>query len=134
MANLNDAIEVDACKVAASINVHLLRLKEFTWRTWLADRLIWLAQWIAPYQIILDKNVALAQLFTCQFCGRQFNEFFLPNKTSTVICPHCDWQMPIKADADSATAIALDGCSHDCSVVKPYGFVPEAGCPVHDPD
>jgi hypothetical protein len=25
-------------------------------------------------------------------------------------------------------------CGHVCDHVEPYGFVPEAGCPVHDPE
>jgi len=25
-------------------------------------------------------------------------------------------------------------CGHGCGWVYPYGFVPEAGCPVHDKD
>ena len=24
------------------------------------------------------------------------------------------------------------GCGHDCHFKEPYGFVPEAGCPLHD--
>lgn len=25
-----------------------------------------------------------------------------------------------------------EGCGFECNWVFPYGFVPEAGCPVHD--
>ena len=25
-------------------------------------------------------------------------------------------------------------CGHVCSVVEPYGLMPEAGCPIHDTD
>ena len=26
------------------------------------------------------------------------------------------------------------GCGCGCGLVEPFGFVPEAGCPVHDPE
>ena len=28
----------------------------------------------------------------------------------------------------------MHGCKNGCGYVEPYGFVPECGCPVHDPD
>lgn len=28
--------------------------------------------------------------------------------------------------------LAEQECDHECAWVKPYGWVPEAGCPIHD--
>lgn len=28
--------------------------------------------------------------------------------------------------------VLTGNCGHHCTMVQPYGFVPEAGCPVHD--
>lgn len=33
---------------------------------------------------------------------------------------------------DQLNEILLKACPADCSWQEPYGFVPEAGCPIHD--
>lgn len=33
---------------------------------------------------------------------------------------------------DQLNTIIMNACGYACSFQEPYGFVPEAGCPVHD--
>ena len=64
-------------------------------------------------------------------------------------CPHCDQLIAWQANADSLAIVKCPGCHRQfpardgqvvdpgpcefaCGYAEPYGFVPEAGCPVHD--
>ena len=77
------------------------------------------------------------------------NEF--PNRPTLQLayCPHCEQLMDWKATAGNLAIVkcrnchrqfpARDGqvvdpgpCDFACGYAEPYGFVPEAGCPVHD--
>ena len=36
--------------------------------------------------------------------------------------------------ADPDPSCDCGNCGYACAYVEPYGFVPEAGCPIHDPN
>ena len=38
----------------------------------------------------------------------------------------------MKDDREGLALMRLCDCDYNCSYTEPYGFVPEAGCPVHD--
>jgi hypothetical protein len=51
----------------------------------------------------------------CKYCGN--------DNTSLFWCDECQ---------DMCTKPSELECGNDCGFVEPYGFVPEAGCPMHD--
>ena len=42
-------------------------------------------------------------------------------------CKHCHRDME-----DGEDRICMGKCNNECDYQSPYGFVPEAGCPIHD--
>jgi DNA-directed RNA polymerase subunit RPC12/RpoP len=79
-------------------------------------------------------------IYRCPKCGQEFNGE-KPNKPGTLClaCPHCNYQSLVIGDADKPyllnPGVLKDGielCSYGCHYAEPYGFVPMAGCPIHD--
>jgi hypothetical protein len=66
--------------------------------------------------------------FRCEFdkpnYGANGNELWVPT------CPECD--APLQTISQLTTR-ALE-CGYACGWADPFGFVPEDGCPVHDPE
>lgn len=78
----------------------------------------------------------------CSVC-EQTVEVRLPIQpyVTTVTCPECHSQIllvgepysPVALDPRTLTGKERDAiCSHGCHFTSPYGFVPMAGCPIHD--
>lgn len=60
----------------------------------------------------------LVTIVTCSECNRQILLIGLPDK------PYGLNPKMLKDDVDL--------CRYDCHFAEPYGFVPMAGCPIHD--
>jgi hypothetical protein len=57
---------------------------------------------------------------------------------TTIICPWCNCQWALHYDFAGRAWFKIEvvpsDCDFACGYTKPYGWVPEAGCPVHDPE
>ena len=66
---------------------------------------------------------------------KSFIAHFMPGwGFGTVLCPDCNTQWCILRAGDTARVLEdPPPCDYGCENTGPYGFVPECGCPIHDP-
>ena len=64
----------------------------------------------------------------CPSCGQRVTWTADAGSLAIVKCQHCHCQFP----ARDGQVVDPGPCDFACGYVEPYGFVPEAGCPVHD--
>ncbi len=128
--------KLDMRELSARIEITLTHVQNVRWRLWLSTTLIRLAAWIAPLQIRMEENLLRPWLFYCAYCKREFSDSFKPHSHFLVQCPHCSRQSFAQSGSDAAWTIAIMAgecdCGYGCGFTGPYGFVPQAGCPIHD--
>lgn len=127
-------IDLDARELAREIVVRVTHIGEFTWRARVALWLLKLAQAIAPFQIEMFEHIGEPCLLYCPYCGLEFATYIiLERETDTKLCLHCGRQCFIVGDGGEAKVVRHpEPCDFGCGFTEPYGFVPEAGCPIHD--
>ena len=64
----------------------------------------------------------------CPHCGRRVAWGAPRGSLAIAKCRHCQRQFP----ACDGQVVEPGPCDHACRYVEPFGFVPEAGCPIHD--
>jgi len=118
------------------VTIRIRRPRHFVWRMHVAIWLIKVAGVISPIRIIVDQWIDEPWLYHCPSCGREFNDYKPKAENGwyfTVSCPHCHKQHMAQIQDDQAQIVkAIPLCDHGCEYVEPYGFVPGAGCPIHD--
>jgi DNA-directed RNA polymerase subunit RPC12/RpoP len=75
-------------------------------------------------------------LYYCPYCHREVNgrepEWA---EYKTIGCTHCHRQFLVVGSDGGPELVAeetFDICEYECHWQEPYGFVPEAGCPIRD--
>ena len=136
MADVNGGtLTLDGERLARNVTMRVVvkRTGRLRLRRWLMLRALEFARWVGPARVILSvDDHGEPVLLTCPFCGRQ-NAEQLPEKGIWYPrCGHCGRQYMVR-DAQVVKP-EEEPCRCECHRVEPYGFVPEAGCPVHDPD
>lgn len=75
------------------------------------------------------------ELKNCPFCGMRANQLYDRIEGEYVACSHCTVRTIGYGDPAEAIAVwnaRYQECGNACGYQEPYGFVPEADCPVHD--
>ena len=131
------AFDIDAIDLAKEmvITVRIKNIARFTFRCWLVKLLVILADFIAPFSIVFDEDTWEPWLAYCPYCARDFatrkpraniERHFL------VHCHHCDRQCLARVTGGIAEIMIDTECDYGCHFTEPYGFVPQADCPIHD--
>jgi len=119
-----------------TVEVTIVGVRRFAWRLRLTRWLLRLASLVSPVDMCVSRQVGRPWLYYCPFCKTDFNGFYIPGaREYSVHCPHCGQQSLASADSTQAWTVKPGdetSCGYECGYVKPYGFVPEGGCPVHD--
>lgn len=125
---------INANELAAQIHISVTHVGEFTWRTKLATLFLRLARIAAPLVIDISESIGQPWLYYCPYCGHDFNNYYVPGRDHmTVLCPHCNRQSFVLIDEHGAHTVKEPApCDFGCGYTEPFGFVPEADCPVHD--
>lgn len=126
-------IELDMGEVSPTIEVRLLGLRRFRWRLQVAFWMLDLTRLVAPFDLVFHKDVGESILFYCPFCGKNTATVVFPRKVISTNCNHCGRQSVGRVEGAELILLHHESCDFECDVAMPYGFVPEAGCPVHDP-
>ncbi len=141
-------LTVDGEQLARSVVMRVVvkRTGRLRFRRWLMLRALEFARWAGPADIRLsiDDHGELV-LLTCPFCGHHDAEQLPEKGVWYPRCGYCGWQYMVRdmqvvegqtSDRTAADRPLRKDCSPGChcGFVEPYGFVPEAGCPIHDPD
>jgi hypothetical protein len=68
------------------------------------------------------------------FCKIGLHRYQIDTEKMIAFCPRCWGKWHCTYDMMSGQTIILDSwdCESECHYQEPYGFVPEADCPVHD--
>lgn len=67
----------------------------------------------------------------CPICDARLATFPTTVKANLVVkCLQCGCVLALDIDYDDIQLRVL--CGNACAWVEPYGWVPEAGCPIHD--
>lgn len=132
-------INIDTKSLSAStiITVRLNRYRQWRLRLWIAYNLMWLASKIAWADIkieFIDKDEPW--LYYCPRCGKDMCD---GKDALWVRCPHCNYQSFVTQTHEGPRLLdpsliedGMELCSWGCHYMEPYGFVPMAGCPIHD--
>jgi hypothetical protein len=120
-----------------TLEVKIKRLGQWRWRLWLA---LLLCKWAAKLAWldfkILTQSEGKPYLYYCPYCHREvYGREPEEAEYKTIGCPHCHCQFLIIGDfsgPELVTEDTFDLCEYECHWQDPYGFVPEAGCPIHD--
>ena len=135
--------DCDAIDLAKRITVEVKfkHLTRWRWRMTLACWLMSLASWLGCFGkiVFFGETEGEPWLYYCPHCKRDFNGV-KPDKplVMVVTCPHCGYQSLVGGSAEEPRIVDPDQlpngivCSYGCHYEEPYGFVPMAGCPVHD--
>jgi len=107
------------------LEIKVVGLKKFRFRAWLAIKLVSLAAWVMPFEALVVEEDETA--LRCPYCSEAGK---YERGDGSRICQHCNRQFLVACGAPvrSPESCDCDGCGFD----ETYGFVPEAGCPVHD--
>lgn len=138
MASLETPFDIkDLMDKKVTLQVRLKRSTEYYWRVRLALLLCRLASKIAQFsfELIIEKPLS-PWLYYCKRCGRDIAGYKPDFAQYLVVgCPYCYYQSLVIGDEGSFTYIepeTLDMYVCECHFAEPYGFVPEADCPIHD--
>ena len=132
-------VEIDGKSITQQfiLDVKVVNLGQWRWRVKIAMWLIQLAGWIAWMDVVFTSEKSRGtHLYSCSKCGRDtIGE--LPNSGEDLIvsCHHCHRQELVRLKMDGQPTYVLENeltCGLGCHIQEPYGFVPEADCPVHD--
>ena len=123
---MND-ISLDMRDVAAKVTVRCTHLGQVRWRVRLSTWLLELAQRISPLKLEICQDITTPALFYCPFCQKDVSTRTVAGRLEYPQCSHCGRQFPVK----DGNVMAMS-CTYGCHIVDEYGFVPTAGCPVHD--
>lgn len=137
--------EIDMKDIAGkfTLDVKVHRVNQWAWRVKLAILLCQLAAWIAwlDWSITSSENLWPYKCSRCGFgvAGKKPlpTDGIAPPDEFAINCNHCGYQFlaiwgvkeghPIEAPEDYELS-----CGYECGFNDYYGFVPEAGCPIHD--
>jgi len=78
---------------------------------------------------VVERTLTLA----CPECGQVNTVGVQPRPVYSVLCGGCRQQFMVRG-AEVWPRPEDTPCDFECGDVDPFGFVPEAGCPVHDGD
>ena len=115
-----------------NLKAEIRRARWLYWRLRLSVRLTSLACWIG--------QSAKPCRYICPKCREEFKDE-KPSKPLVLVvtCPHCSYQSIVGGSVERPYIVNPDRlqdgvelCSYGCHYEEPYGFVPMAGCPVHD--
>jgi Zn finger protein HypA/HybF involved in hydrogenase expression len=129
-------LKLDALETAGQVTltVVITHYRKMKWRVMLAIHLIKLADFVSPVKIEIIERIGEPCLYNCPYCGWEFASHFIPGKNHTTAnCPHCNRQSFVIIEGDGAHTVRdPQPCDYGCEFIEPYGFVPEAECPIHD--
>ena len=114
--------------VKVEVRIRLLGKAKFRLRMALMTWILKLAALVSPFDMRVCTDVTEPILFYCPFCGRGVVGRVIMHRAESVTCEHCGRQSVVKR----GKLIHDEPCDYECGVAEPYGFVPEADCPVHD--
>lgn len=126
-------VEVDINEVIRGtvVEVKVKGLRRFRWRVRAAGWFLDLARLFAPFDLRVVPDGEEPCLLYCPYCGRE-NSLSLPDKVMWPRCRHCGRQFMVR---HREAVKEPEPCDYDgCGYCEPYGWVPECGCPVHDPE
>lgn len=133
-------IDVGSATKGVTVEIRLIGVNRFKWRLNIASFFVGLASVIAPITITLKKDIHEPWLYYCPKCRRDI-AYVKPEKplTMTIACPHCNYQSLVGGTLEKPYLLNPDlladdfePCKYGCHFQEPYGFVPMAGCPIHD--
>ena len=137
MSPENKGITLDVSDLTEeiTITVSIEHTRLMLLRLALAKPFLSLGCWLGGFAGI-EINISEPWLYRCPHCGRDFNG----HKALVVAsCPHCNYQSLVIGTAEKPYLLNPDRlqddvelCRWGCHYQEPYGFVPVAGCPVHD--
>lgn len=124
------SIELDVMKSASEIGleVSIVNLDRFIWRSRVLDWILRFAKIVSPFDLRIIESDEKPLLLYCPYCGRD-NAKRLGDGIWYPRCNHCGQQFMVR---NYEVVKDPEPCENECHYCKPYGFVPEAGCPVHD--
>lgn len=113
------------------------KIKHVGWWRWRLK----LSMWLTTLAYWIGRNKSAERwIYYCQHCGLKFAST-KPDKPGVLVltCPYCNYQSLVGGSEGGwytiNPEILQDGvkfCRHGCHYQEPYGFVPMAGCPIHD--
>ena len=129
-ANVTADLNHVAKNVKVEVRIRTIGVTKFRLRMALMTGLLKLAALVSPFDMRVFADVTEPFLFYCPFCGRDVSCNVIMARAESVSCSHCGRQSVVK----HGDLIHDEPCpgDYECGIAEPYGFVPEAGCPVHD--
>lgn len=132
-----EAIKVSAKDVAKrmTLSIEVKGLATWKWQVWIAMRIIEFGAWLAWLNVSFE-DFRKPRIYYCKNCRKDFAGVS-PNTGEDLIvcCSHCHYQYLVRQGMDGEARYVWPNeitCGYECDFEEPYGFVPEAGCPVHD--
>lgn len=126
-------VSVDVNEAAARVHVEVavVGLRRFRWRLRFFQFFIQAARLFAPFHLRVVDSDEQPCLLYCPYCGHD-NAYALPSGVMWPRCKHCGRQFMVR-DREVVKDPGPCDCG-GCGYCEPYGWVPECGCPVHDPE
>jgi hypothetical protein len=114
-----------------TVEVRVKGLTRLRWRLAVGMFFLKVARLFAPFELRVVPHDEQPCLLYCPYCGRE-NALELRGGVAWPRCHHCGRQFMARDRevVKEPPPCDCDGCG-DC---EPFGWVPECGCPVHDPE
>jgi len=122
--------DLDINEMAGNIRIEIVvsGMPKFRLKLWLFGLFVWLARLFSPFDLQVVEEEGEPALLFCPYCGRENVERVMPGP-DYFQCHHCRCQYMV---LDGKVQASPRPCDYGCGFEEPFGYVPEAGCPVHD--
>ena len=121
------------------IEITLRGARRYALRLQFAAALVRLASFISPIDVVILEDGRRPWVFCCPFCERRSNGHTSNARGLFIVsCHYCRRQLLAMDAGEEPYIVHAEDfnpvCGNHCEYTEPFGFVPEAGCPRHDPE